>query len=150
MSKTAKSKRKTAARRHQRQRHGTQRPKPAARPMSDRAVYLAALIIGLFIVVLGWAFTEGLYWREFVFGYVALLLLTINMAGWDVYRARHIAHWRQSLAKLVLGPAGYGTKTGKALEASHGQPEAGNSLLIAAAASIVVLAGLAAVLIWLI
>jgi hypothetical protein len=148
MSKTAK--RKTTARRHQRQRHGTQRPKPAARPMSDRAVYLAALIIGLFVVVLGWAFTEGLYWREFVFGYTALLLLTINMAAWDVYRARHIAHWRQSLAKLALAPAGYGTKTGKALEASHGQAAARNALLIASAASIVVLAALAATLIWLV
>lgn len=115
--------------------------------MSDRAVYISALIVGLFVIVLGSALVgEGRYWHYFTLGYLALLLYAINIAGWQVYRAQHIAGWRQSLAKLPLITAGYGSKSGKALEAAHGQPAVRKALIISGILSIALLALLAVVL----
>ena len=115
--------------------------------MSDRAIYLSALVVGLFVILVGSLLVgEGQYWQYFVLGYLALLLYVINMAGWRIYQAKHIAGWRQSLGKLPLITAGYGSKSGKALEAAHGQPAVRKAMIICGLVSIAVLALLAVVL----
>jgi hypothetical protein len=134
---------KTAAHRHQHYRHGEERPKPATPPMSDAAVYFIAFIVGGFTIMLGGLMTDATYWPHFGLLYLALLLYTTIMAGWSVYRARHIADWRQSLAKVPLAPVGYGTKRGKPLEAAHGQPQARTAMTVFTIASIILVAGLA-------
>jgi hypothetical protein len=70
----------------------------------------------------------------------------INISGWRIYLGQHISDWKQSLGKLPLLPAGYGSKSGKALEAAHGQPAVRTSLIIAAIVSLAILALLAVVL----
>jgi hypothetical protein len=117
--------------------------------MSDRAIYLSALVVGLFVILVGSLLVgEGQYWRYFVLGYLALLLYIINMAGWCIYRGKHIAGWRQSLGKLPLITAGYGSRSGKALEleAAHGQPAVRKAMIICGLVSVAVLALLAVVL----
>ncbi len=110
--------------------------------MRDGAVYLGAIIVGLFVVGLCGAATEATYWPHFAVGYLALLLYATVMAGWSIYRAKHISDWRQSLAKLPLRPAGYGTKRGKALEAAHGQPAVRTAMIAFTIASIVIVGAL--------
>jgi hypothetical protein len=134
---------KTAAHRHQHLKHGDERPKPATPPMSDAAVYFITAIVGGFAVILGGLMTEAAYWPHFAVGYLALVLYTIVMAGWSVYRARRISDWRQSLAKIPLAPVGYGTSKGKPIEAAHGQPAVRTAMMIFTVAVVAVVAGLA-------
>lgn len=140
---------KTSAHRHQRSRHGQQRVKPAAKPMSDRAVYLGAVIVGFFVVMIGWLLSEGLFWRQTTLGYLALVMLNVNFAGWDICRGKRLSEWKRSLAKIPLRFAGYGTKNGKPLEAAHHQPVARRAMLAFGAISVLIVAGAAFVLLWL-
>ena len=139
---------KTSAHRHQHSRHGEQRSKPATQPMSSRAVYLGALIVGFFIVMLGWLLSEGSFWRQVALGYLALLILNINFSGWDIVRGKHIAGWKQALAKIPLRFAGYGTKDGKPLETAHDQPAAKKAMVLCGVISVLAVAALGFLLLW--
>lgn len=139
---------KTSAHRHQRARHGTQRPKPAVKPMSDRAVYVGIIIVGLFVVMIGWLFTDGVYWRQTLLGYTLLMILSINFAGWDVCRGRRLPDWKHSLAKIPLRFAGFGTAAGKPLDAAHHQPAAKAAMFRFGIISIVLSAALTVLLLW--
>lgn len=131
-------------------RHGLERPKPAATPMSDRAVYLGAIIIGLFVVILGGLLSEAAYWPHIGVAYVAFLLYQVSAAGWSAYLGKPLSDWRHSLAKIPLRAAGYGTTDGRPIEAAHGQRAVRTSLLVFGAASGLLVAGLVVfVLLWL-
>jgi hypothetical protein len=138
MSKAA---RQQTHRRHHR--HGEERPKPAIAPMSDRSVYLGAVIIGLFVIILGGLLSDASYWPHFAVGYLAVLLYQVNAAGWSAYRGKPTSDWKHSLAKLPLRTAGFGTKTGKPIEAAHGQPAVRTALMTFGVVSLVAIAGLA-------
>lgn len=144
MSRTkTRNKRKTAAHRHQHHRHGERRPKPARQPISDRVVYLLAVLIGFFSVIIAGLLTADAarnYWPYFTLFYLALLLYGINTAGWRIYAAKHIPDWQQSLAKLPLTLAGYGSRSGKALEAAHGQAAVRKTLILFGIGSVIVFA----------
>lgn len=145
------SKPKNAAhQRHPHSRHGIDRPKPATPPMSDRSVYLGTIIVGLFVVILGWLLSEGTYWRQVMLGWIVLVVLNINFAGWDLYRGRKLSDWKQSLAKLPLRSAGYGTKDGKPLETAHGQPAVRGAMLMFGVISVVLIAAASFILLWLV
>jgi hypothetical protein len=120
---------------------GPRKP-PAVKPMTDRAVYLGIGIVGFFIVMLVFLFTDGEYWRPVALGYLIAVAYLINYYVFQVYRGKHIEHWQQSLARVPLRPVGYGTKGGKPLEAAHHHQETKKALLvsIAVSAAIVVLA----------
>lgn len=139
---------KTAAHRHQHSKHGEQRVKPAAKPMSDRSVYWGVLIVGFFVVMLGWLLSEGTFWRQTLLGYCVLLILNINFAGWDACRGKRLGDWKQSLAKIPLRFAGYGTKDGKPVETAHDQPGAKSAMMIVSVVSVLIAAGLAVLLLW--
>ena len=134
--------------RHPHARHGTDRPKPSTPPMSDRAVYWGIIIIGLFVVLLGWMLSEAEYWRQTAIGYIALVVLNINFAGWDLYRNRKLSHWKQSLAKIPLRSLGYGSKDGKPLEAAHGQPAVKSRMLAFGGLSVIAVLAIGFVLLW--
>lgn len=107
--------------------------------MSDRAVYLGMLIVGFFFVMLGWLFAPE-YWGLFALGYLALMAYLINFSVLDVYRGKHLANWRQSLARIPLRTVGYGTKEGRPLDAAHDHPETFRALTWSLIISLIVLA----------
>ncbi|MCH8343616.1 MAG: hypothetical protein IH983_06485 [Planctomycetes bacterium] len=55
------------------------------------------------------------------------------------YQGRRLAGWQQSLARLPLRWAGYGTKEGRPLEAARGSPRAKIVLLLSIATSILII-----------
>ncbi len=116
--------------------------------MSDRAVYGGIIIVGLFIVMIGWLFSDGLYWRQTLLGFVLLVMLNINFAGWDVCRGKRLADWKHALAKIPLRFAGFGTAEGKPLEAAHHQPAARAAMFRFGLLSVVLAAGLTVLLLW--
>ena len=133
---------KTAAHRHQNSPHGEHKPKPVSAPIPDRTVYFMAMLIGGFGVIIACLITNERYLLHWAFGYIALLLYTINLEGWMVYRGKSRSDWRRVLAKLPLMPVGYGTKGGKPLEAAHGQPAVRKALIIFGLISLVVTAAM--------
>jgi hypothetical protein len=137
--------RKKAAKQRHRRPHA---PKPpGSRPMSDKAVYIGIGIVGLFTVLLGWLFTDGLYWQAVALAYILLVAYLINLATFQVYRGKEVSNLQQSLARLPLRFIGYGTKEGKPLEAAHDHPETRTALLASILISALVIAALAALVI---
>lgn len=131
---------KTAAHRHQRSPHGEHKPKPVSAPIPDRTVYFLAILIGGFGVVIACLLTSERYMLHLAFGYIALVLYTINLEGWMAYRAKPRSDWRRVLAKLPLMPVGFGTKGGKPLDAAHGQPAVRKALIVFGLISVVLIA----------
>ncbi len=135
---------------HPNARHGAERPKPATPPMSDQAVYWGILIVGLFVVILGWVLSEGALWRQTAIVYFALAVLNINFAGWDLYRGKQLSNWKQSLAKIPLRSLGYGKKDVKPLEAAHGQAAVRSRMCVFGVVSLVVVVAVTYVMMWVI
>lgn len=98
--------------------------------MSDRAIYGGFILVGFFIVVIAWLFTDGRYWREVVLGYLLAIAYLLNFYTIQVYRGKHLANWKQALARVPLRFVGYGTKEGKPLEAAHDHPATRTALLV--------------------
>ncbi len=107
----------------------------------DGGVYIVVLAIGLFGIWM-WYLADLGPWTHALIGYVMAVVVLINLNGWRVYHGKHLAGWQQSLARLVLRWAGYGTKGGKPLEASHGSEKAKMMLMVSFAASALLVAGL--------
>lgn len=137
---------RSAKRRQKRVEHAVVRPKPP-KPMSDQAVYFMLLVVGFFIVILAWLFTEGRHWSAVALGYLIALAYLTNLYTYKAYRGRPLANWQQSLARVPLRFVGYGTRGGKPLEAAHHHPETKTALLVSIALSAALVAGLSLVLI---
>jgi hypothetical protein len=124
--------------------------KPATRPAArrgppDGAVYIALLLIGGFAVWL-WSIVDGdddNAWKHATLVYVAAVLVFVNFCTWQVYFGKRIAAWKQSLARLSLRWAGYGTRRGRPLEAAHGSRAASMLLILSMATSVVLVVVLA-------
>ena len=67
----------------------------------------------------------------------------VNLYTWRVYFGARLAPWKQSLARLTLRWAGYGTKKGRPLEAAHGSRPAKIMLILTMVTSVVVIVALA-------
>jgi hypothetical protein len=138
MSKSSGKARKSARRR--KKRSGPPQIKPT-QPASDRTIYAGLLLIGLFFVLLAGlvAGGEGGRWWEFFVLYVIVLAWFVNLCTFMAYRGVHMANWKQAMARLPLRFAGYGTKTGKPLDAAHGKPNARTAMIICMLISVVVI-----------
>jgi hypothetical protein len=128
--------------RKKRDAHGKTRPRS-----TDRAIYIGLIMIGAFVVGLGFPLTSGRYWREMGWAYLALMALLINVYAFRAYLGAELAPFQKSLARLPLRCVGYGTRGGKPIEAAHNQPDARRALAGSLALSLLILGVLAALII---
>lgn len=130
---------------HPKKHHAKTPARPPARAAGppDGAVYIGILMIGAFGV---WLWTivvdEPDSWKHAVLGYVIAIAVLVNLYAWRVYLRKHLVPWQQSLARLVLRWAGFGTSGGRPLEAAHDSERAKAMLFVSLAASAVIIAGL--------
>lgn len=113
---------------------------------NDRGVYVAFVLVGLFIAFLAFLmFAEN--WRPIVLGYCAAIGVLIHIYAFAAYRGGQLAGWKQSLARVALRPAGFGRKGGKPLEAAHNAPEAIKAITISLVITVIIIAALTFLLI---
>lgn len=117
-------------------------PSRAAKPASDAAIYGGIVLIGAFGILLFWLLSEGRLWREAVIGYLLAMVWFVNAAVYQVYRGRHLPHWKQSLARVPLRFVGFGTRDGRPFEAAHGRSEVRLALLVSIAVSVLIILGM--------
>jgi hypothetical protein len=136
---------KSSQQNRKRKKTNSPQKKPPERTISDRSFYLGFMFIGAFLIGLVWLATGG-HWKEPLLAYCLLLCLMTVSYAYRACRGEHLPPWRQSLAKLILRWAGYGTKDGKPIDAAHDAPAAKKAVGFGAVACLVVLAGLTLVL----
>ncbi len=112
----------------------------------DGAVYIGVAMVGVFGVWLWAIVAPPGYWKHGLMGYVIAVLVLVNLAAWRICLGNHLPPWQQSLARLVLRWAGYGTPGGRPLDAAHGSGRAKSMLLVSLGVSLAVIAALALVL----
>ena len=115
----------------------------------DGGVYIGLVMIGVFGIGLFSILSSGNAdaWRHGLLGYVIAVAFLVNLYAWRVCAGRTLAGWQQSLARLPLRCAGFGTRGGKPLAAAHGSDRAKMMLFVSIATSAVVIVGLT---VWLI
>lgn len=125
------------------------RKQAAGAQTSDGAVYFVLALIGGAIVAVAFLLEEGRgqLVGPVAVGYCAVMGWFAHNSAWAAYRGRRMANWRQALARLILRCAGFGTKSGKPLEAAHNVPAAKKTIIGSGIATIVILGALA---LWLI
>jgi hypothetical protein len=106
---------------------------------NDRAVYITIMMVGLFI--LGIAFLATDDWPWWIVGMLAAVLAMINYFGWKTVFGHKLAAWQRSLAKVPLRFVGFGTRSGKPLDAAKGEDAAKMALYVMAAMSVILLLG---------
>ncbi len=126
---------------------GSSRPAHPRPGPPDGAVYIGVVMVGIFGVWL-WAIAvpgpEN--WKHGLMGYAIAVVALVNFTAWRICMGGHVAPWQQSLARLVLRWAGYGTAGGRPLDAAHGSARAKTVLFISLGVSAAALAALAWVL----
>lgn len=127
-------------------RRSKQHRQPAARS-NDAAIYIAFILVGVFIAFLAWLLDFEIGWREITLGYCGALAVLINLYAFSAYRGRHLAGWQQALARLPLRFAGYGRSVAKPLEAAHNSERAKLAIFISVAVCVVILLVLSVLLI---
>ncbi len=120
---------------------------PPARRTNDAAIYGGFLLIGAFVTFQVALLSAGTLWREVALGYLMALAVLVNLYTWQAWQGKRLARWQQSLARLPLRFAGYGTRGGQPLEAAHGSRRAMMVLLVSIATSMVLIVGLTLLLI---
>jgi hypothetical protein len=125
-------------------RKGSARARTSRRPATlDGGVYIGLLMIGLFGIWLWTILVPGEDpWKAALLGYVIAVLGFVNFFAWRACSGVHLAGWQQSLARLVLRWAGYGTVGGRPLEAARGSQRARMVLLVGVSASAIAIAAL--------
>ena len=112
---------------------------PGGAALPDGAVWIGIAMIGVFAVAL-WYLVSRDTWRHGVVGYVIAVAVLLNLYTWRACQGRPLVRWQQSLARLPLRFAGYGTPGGKPLEAAKGSGRARMMLFLSVATSMVVIA----------
>ena len=117
---------------------------PAPRPGApDGAVYIGVIMIAAFAVWM-WTIVSGPNsWQPALLVCTVIVLALVNLYTWRVYFGARLAPWQQSLARLSLRWAGYGTRKGRPLEAAHGSRPAKIMLILTMVTSVVVIVALA-------
>lgn len=114
----------------------------------DGGVYIGILMIGGFGIWLFSILSGGDdAWKQGLIGYVIAVGFLVNFYAWQVCAGKTIAGWKQSLARLPLRCAGYGTRSGKPLAAAHGSDRAKMMLYVSIAFSFVAVLGISFLLI---
>lgn len=113
---------------------------------NDRGIYIGVVIIGAFIVMLGWLL-EPKWWAIITVGYIAWVAWLVHIFALSVYSGGHLSAWKLALARLSLRWAGFGRAHGKPVEAAHGEPSARKTIVVTSIVSLVIVAGLAVLLI---
>jgi hypothetical protein len=134
---------KTAQQRKQK----SKRPASGARAtrINDVNIYIGFIVIGGFVWVLAYLLNhDQAFWGAVTLGYVIAIAFLTNLYAFGAYQGKRLANWQQSLARLPLRFAGYGTKGGKALAAAHNADRARSMVILSVLVSvaIVVLASL--------
>jgi hypothetical protein len=132
---------RTATKRKTKPRPVVARVRPPRRT-SDQAVYGGVIVIGFFSVMIAALFTQVGYWAVLSVAYLTAIVYLIHINVFHVYRGKHLANWQQALAKIPLRFIGYGTKSGKPLEAAHNHSQTLRALMISLVISVVLLAAL--------
>ncbi len=110
----------------------------------DGAVYIGLIMIAAFAIWLWTIVAPGPdSWKHALLVCTVILLTLVNLSPWRVYFGARLAPWKQSLARLTLRWAGYGTQKGRPLEAAHGSRPAKIMLILTMATSVVVIVALA-------
>src|SRR5688572_24932064 len=140
---------KSSGRSRRKKRTHVPKPRPAAKPMSDRAVYIGLAVVGIFVFILAWLWADGskATWGAITLGYIAAIAYLVNFYAFQVYRGKHLGNWQQSLARVPLRFVGYGTRQGRPLEAAHDHPETKMALLFSIAISLALVMAMSFVLI---
>ena len=118
---------------------------PAPRPGApDGAVYIGVIMIAAFAVWMWTIFAPGPdSWKHALLVCTVIVLALVNLYTLRVYFGARLAPWKQSLARLSLRWAGYGTRKGRPLEAAHGSRAAKIMLILTMVTSVVVIVALA-------
>ena len=110
----------------------------------DGAVYIGLIMIAAFAIWMWTIVAPGPdSWKHALLVCTVILLALVNLYTWRVYFGARLAPWKQSLARLTLRWAGYGTRKGRPLEAAHGSRSAKIVLILTMATSVVVIVALA-------
>ena len=119
-------------------------PRKTRTGTADGGVYIGLLMIGVFGIGLISIFSSENTdaWKHGLVGYVIALAFFVNLSAWRVCAGKELTGWRQSLARLPLRCAGFGTRGGKPLAAAHGSDRAKMMLFVSIATSALVIAGL--------
>ncbi len=112
--------------------------RPARRTVPDGGVYIAFVLGGAFALLL-WSIADSDSWASGLIGYIIALAFLVNLNGWRAYRGSHLSGWQQALARLPLRCVGYGTKSGRPIEAAHGAPSVQMILFVSLAVSAVII-----------
>ena len=107
-------------------------PKPVA--LSDKAVWTAIGMVGVFVIAL-WYLVSRETWRHGVVGYLIAVAFLVNYYAWRVSTGHQLLAWQQPLARLPLRWVGYGTKGGKPLDAARGSAGARTMVIVSIALS---------------
>ena len=125
---------------HARAAHHPQHRAPDRARVPDGAVYIGLVMIGLFGILVTYTLWNS--WAPGLLVYVLIVLGLVNFAGWRAYFGSPLPPWLQSLARLSLGLAGYGTRDGRPFAAAHGHGRALVALVLALVVSAAAIAGL--------
>ena len=104
----------------------------------DGGIYTFIVGVGAIGMVFWWA-TSRDDWQYGLVGYLIVVAVLVNLNAWKACQGRHLSSWQQSLARLPLRCAGYGTKGGKPIEAAKGHQGAKTMVLISMAFSVAVI-----------
>lgn len=109
---------------------------------NDIGVYSAIVMFGLFALGL-WYLLDVRSFPHAVVGFAIAVLGMINFFAFKAWRGSSLAGWQQSLARVALRPAGFGTKSGRPIEAAKQHDAARTAVMLSSIISLVVIVGLA-------
>lgn len=105
---------------------------------------------GIYIAIIGVGVIGSVFWYSSspddlnygLIGYLIAVAVLVNINAFKACKGHHLSSWQQSLARLPLRCAGYGTKGGKPIEAAKGHQNAKMMVLMSIAFSVVVILAL--------
>lgn len=106
---------------------------------NDKAVYITIIMVGLFLLGIGFLATE--HWPWWIVGMIGAVLAMINYFAWRIVIGHKLQQWQRSLAKVPLRFVGYGIRGGKPLDAAKGEDPAKMALYVTAALSVLIVLG---------
>jgi len=104
----------------------------------DGGIYTFVVGVGAIGMVFWWA-TSRDDWQYGLVGYLIVVAVLVNLNAWRACQGQRLSSWQQSLARLPLRCAGYGTKGGRPIEAAKSHQGAKTMVLISIAFSVAVL-----------
>lgn len=119
-------------------------PRKTRTGLADGGVYIGLVMIGVFSIGLFWIFSaeSADAWKQGLLGYIIAVAFLVNLYTWRACAGKDLAGWQESLARLPLRCAGFGTRGGKPLAAAHGSDRAKMMLFLSISTSAVIIVGI--------